>query len=145
MQIMHLPEITIINDCYNANPASMNNALQCLKQISTEKGNRPVFVCGPMNELGAESENLHAELGRKIAQNGVKLLLATGKYANFVADTAKAAGTVAHTFKNTDALCNKLAEFVQPDDIILVKGSRTAKLEKIIVKLKKLLHQTNRN
>lgn len=145
MEIMSLASITVINDCYNANPASMRNALECLRRISDETAARSVFICGPMNELGAESEKLHAELGERIAKSGVKLLLATGCYANVVANTAKAAGTVAHTFKNTDAICNKLAEFVEPDDIILVKGSRRAKLEKIIVKLEKLLHQRTEN
>ena len=147
LEIVSLGEMTIINDCYNANPASMQNALECLERMSGETGKRSVFVCGPMNELGDESENLHAELGEKIAQFGVKLLLATGDWANIVADRAKRFASdaiVVHTFKNSNELCNKLAEFVAHDDIILVKGSRCAKLETITAKLEQVASPPDR-
>jgi len=141
LEIVSVGEMTIINDCYNANPASMQNALECLERISRETGKRSVFVCGRMDELGDESEKLHVELGEKIAQSGVKLLLATGNWANIVADTAKSIASkdiVVHTFENSDELCHKLAEFVAHDDIILVKGSRCAKLETVTAKLRSL-------
>lgn len=141
LEIISLSEMTVINDCYNANPASMQNALECLERISSETGKRSVFVCGQMNELGDESEKLHAELGEKIAQSGVKLLLATGDWANIIAGAAKSIANkdiAIHTFKNSAELCNKLAEFVAHDDIILVKGSRSAKLETVTAKLRSL-------
>ena len=147
LEIVSLGEMTIINDCYNANPASMQNALECLERMSGETGKRSVFVCGPMNELGDESEKLHAELGEKIAQFGVKLLLATGDWANIVADRAKRFASdaiVVHTFKSSSELCNKLAEFVAHDDIILVKGSRCAKLETITAKLEQVASPPDR-
>lgn len=140
LQIQTTGPITIINDCYNANPVSMANALDCLVQIGESRGARKVFICGTMAELGAQSENLHRQLGRLVAKSGVKLLLAAGDFAGTVAD---AAGTSARdenfeafVFKNTNQLCNNVAKFVRPDDIVLVKGSRSAKLEKAVEKLK---------
>ncbi|MBW8036308.1 MAG: UDP-N-acetylmuramoyl-tripeptide--D-alanyl-D-alanine ligase [Planctomycetes bacterium] len=141
LEIVSLGEMTVINDCYNANPASMQNALDCLEKISSETGKRSVFICGQMNELGDESEKLHAELGEKIAQSGVKLLLTTGDWANIAAAAAKGIANkdiAVHTFENPAELCNKLAEFVAHDDIILVKGSRDAKLETVTAKLEQI-------
>ena len=141
LQILSFGEMTVINDCYNANPASMQNAIEYLKQLSSETGKRSVLLCGPMNELGTQSEKLHAELGENIAKSSVELLLAIGDWANIVADNAKRiAGDdiVTHTFKNTTELCNKLEKFVAHDDIVLVKGSRGAKLEAATAKLEQI-------
>jgi UDP-N-acetylmuramoyl-tripeptide--D-alanyl-D-alanine ligase len=140
LQIQKKGPITIINDCYNANPASMANALDCLAQIGESRGARKIFICGTMAELGPQSENLHHQLGKLAAKSGVTLLLAAGDFAETVAEAARANTQdkkfEAFVFKNTDKLCNNVAKFVRPDDIILVKGSRSAKLEKAVKKLK---------
>jgi len=137
LQIQTAGPITIINDCYNANPASMVNALDCLSQVGT--GHRKVFICGPMAELGTQSENLHHELGKVVAKSGVDVLAAAGDFAEVVAESARANSKnedfEIFIFKNTNELCNNLSRFVQCDDIVLVKGSRSAKLEKAVVKL----------
>jgi UDP-N-acetylmuramoyl-tripeptide--D-alanyl-D-alanine ligase len=137
LQIQTVGPITIINDCYNANPVSMANALDCLSQVGA--GHRKVFICGTMAELGKQSENLHQELGRRVAESGVALLLAAGDFADVVAEVAKTSAYdedfKAFVFKSTDELCNNLSRFVQRDDIVLVKGSRSAKLEQAVVKL----------
>ena len=141
LNIITAGHLTIINDCYNANPASMQNALDCLQTIADDHNRRSVFIAGMMGELGDESEKLHTELGEKIAHAGINLLLTVGQYAK---TTAIAANIVSesevdtHIFENTADLCNKLEEFVQPDDIILVKGSRSAKLETVIDKISEL-------
>jgi UDP-N-acetylmuramoyl-tripeptide--D-alanyl-D-alanine ligase len=140
LQIQTSGPITVINDCYNANPASMANALDCLAQIGRSRPGRRVFVCATMAELGERSEELHGQLGRLVVQSGVQLLLAVGEFAQTVADSARGSACSedfeAFVFKNTDELCNNLSKFVQHDDIVLVKGSRSAELEKTVVKLK---------
>lgn len=140
MQIEKTSHITIINDSYNANPASMKNALDCLEKISAQAPNRRVvFICGPMAELGAQSEKHHQILAKDIACRSIQLLLAVDPLAETIADTALANAQndlKALVFDNTKKLCDNLQDLIHKDDIILVKGSRTAKLEKAVDKLK---------
>jgi UDP-N-acetylmuramoyl-tripeptide--D-alanyl-D-alanine ligase len=142
-ELLLLGTLTILNDCYNANPASMKNALEILAGIdSAGRGRkRKVFICGEMAELGRQAEELHAELGTLIAGAKVELVLAVGSLAKIAAEAAKASARdnlQIKCFEDTPSACNKLHEFIQDYDIILVKGSRTASLEKAVEKLKEL-------
>jgi UDP-N-acetylmuramoyl-tripeptide--D-alanyl-D-alanine ligase len=142
---LQIGTLTVLNDCYNANPASMKNALNILTGLravseSTQKG-RLVFICGDMAELGDQAEALHHELGTSIAQANVQLLLVVGKFAEVTAAAARsAAGNLlrAECFEDSLSACNNVQEFIEDYDIILVKGSRTAKLETAVEKLKEL-------
>lgn len=140
LEVFNVGSLTILNDCYNANPASMVNALECLKTFRRDEKGRLVFIAGTMKELGGQSAALHTELGRKAVEEGVELMLCVGAFAE---DTAAGACRVSETlrvetFENTDLLCNNLHKYVQPDDIILVKGSRAAGLEKAAQRLQQL-------
>ena len=150
-ELLQIGTLTVLNDCYNANPASMKNALDILAYLcssqkrSTERSRRRrrlVFICGDMAELGQQSELLHTELGESITKAGVQLLLAVGKFAKITAQAAKkAADSIRHKmqiecFEDALSACNNLQKFVKDYDIILVKGSRTAKLEVVVEKLK---------
>jgi len=140
-EILQAGTLTILNDCYNANPASMKNALEILAGIDPAGRRRLVFICGEMAELGEQAEELHAELGTFIAGAKVELLLAIGKLAKVAAGSAKAHARrdlQIKCFEDTPSACNKLHEFIRDYDIILVKGSRTAKLETAVEKLKEL-------
>jgi len=140
-ELLRAGTLTILNDCYNANPASMRNALGILAGIDPAEQRRLVFICGEMAELGEQSEELHAELGAFIAGAKVELLLAVGKLAKVAAESAKAHARrdlQIKCFEDTPSACNKLHEFIRDYDIILVKGSRTAKLETTVGKLKEL-------
>ena len=141
LEPMNIGSITVLNDCYNANPASMKNALDCLAQLGSTRDKRLVFVCGPMLELGEQAEKLHAELGTAAAKAGVKLLLASGEFGQITTVTAQKStkcNMQAEWFADTAKLCDNIYKFMKPDDIILVKGSRAAKLETIVEKLKEL-------
>jgi UDP-N-acetylmuramoyl-tripeptide--D-alanyl-D-alanine ligase len=140
MEVLNLGCATVICDCYNANPGSMNNALGVLSAMGKD-GGRKVFICGPMRELGAASEELHVELGRRIAAAGVDLLLTAGGMRATVqaAEAGAKAGFRAVSFADTQELANKLREFVKIDDIILVKGSRASGLEAAVEQLKRIL------
>ncbi len=141
---LQIGTLTVLNDCYNANPASMKNALAILAGLrpKAEDGakRRTVFICGHMAELGAQSETLHAELGREVARVGVDLLVTVGEAAKTTLAAAREASkhdlqTVC--FDDTAALCDNLERLVREYDIILVKGSRAARLENVVQELTK--------
>jgi len=140
-ELLQIGTLKVLNDCYNANPASMKNALEILKGMDRAGERRLVFVCGDMAELGHQAEHLHAELGAAIAQAKVRLLLAVGKFAKVTADAAAANAEddlEIKCFGDTISACNNLDDSIKDYDIILVKGSRTAKLETVVEKLKGL-------
>ncbi|MHC4388068.1 MAG: UDP-N-acetylmuramoyl-tripeptide--D-alanyl-D-alanine ligase [Planctomycetota bacterium] len=140
-ELLQIGTLTVLNDSYNANPASMKNALDILARLSSSKQRRSVFICGDMAELGQQSQRLHTELGVFVAQAEVRLLLAVGEFAQVVADIAKSTAKrdlQAECFEDTASVCNNLEKFIKEDDIVLVKGSRTARLETAVEKLKQL-------
>ena len=148
-ELLQIGTLTVLNDCYNANPVSMNNALDILANLDSSENRRLVFICGDMAELGQQAQALHAELGRNIAHAKVKLLLAVGEFAKITTRAAKTddkhrlssrkAGALrTKSFKDTLSACNNLEKFVKDYDILLVKGSRAAGLELVVEKLKEL-------
>ncbi|UCF42927.1 MAG: UDP-N-acetylmuramoyl-tripeptide--D-alanyl-D-alanine ligase [Planctomycetota bacterium] len=140
-EILQIGNLTVLNDCYNANPASVKNALDILVNLGSEKKQRLVFICGDMAELGKHSEKLHAQLADSITKAKVRLLLTVGDLAKVTAETAKThAQYDLHTksFADTVSACNNLHKYVKDYDIVLVKGSRVAKLELAVEKLKEL-------
>jgi len=140
-ELLHIGTLTVLNDCYNANPASMKNALVILSNLKLSE-RRLVFICGDMAELGRQTESLHTELGESIAKARVQLLLAVGKFADITAQAAKkTANSLQHElriecFENATLTCNNLQKFIKDYDIILVKGSHAVKLEVVVEKLK---------
>ncbi|MHC4417124.1 MAG: glutamate ligase domain-containing protein, partial [Planctomycetota bacterium] len=140
-EILHIGTLTVLNDCYNANPASMKNALKILTTIEPTKNRRLVFICADMAELGAQTQKFHAELGASVAQTKIQLLLTVGKFAKITAQTAEAAAQHdlrTKSFEDTLSACNNLKKFIKDYDIVLVKGSRVAKLEMATQKLKEI-------
>ena len=152
-ELLQIGTLTVLNDCYNANPASMKNALDILAGLSSRTkngaqrsvvfgaGRRLVFICGSMAELGQQSHQLHAELGASIAEAKVQLLLAVGEFAQTTTKAAKSSAEYdlqTKCFEDTVSACNNLEKFIKDYDIILVKGSRVARLEIVIEKLKEI-------
>lgn len=140
-QLMRIGSLTVLNDCYNANPASMKNALDIIANLSSVENKRAVFICGDMGELGTQTQQLHTQLGDSIAHANVQLLIAVGDTAKIAAMQAKrAAGNNFHCeyFKDTFSVCNNLENLIKNSDIVLVKGSRVAGLEATVEKLEEL-------
>ncbi len=140
-ELLQIGKLTLLCDCYNANPASMKNALDILAQLGSDKKGRLVFICGDMAELGAQSEKFHTELGILIAKTKVQLLLAVGKFAKVAAEAARRYADYdlqIECFDDVSAVCNRLQKFIKNSDIILVKGSRAAKLENAVEKLNEI-------
>ncbi|MCE5186407.1 MAG: UDP-N-acetylmuramoyl-tripeptide--D-alanyl-D-alanine ligase [Planctomycetaceae bacterium] len=143
LEIQNIGPLTVINDCYNANPASMANALGCLAALADKSNARSVFIAGSMGELGSQSAQLHHQLGQNAASQGVRLLLASGPFAREICAGAQQEKPApnAQAFENTAQLCDNLHKWVLPDDIVLVKGSRSAGLEKAVLKLHELFEK----
>ena len=140
LEIIKIGSANIICDCYNANPASMANAIDCLAAL---KGlAKRVFICGHMGELGSQSKSLHEQLGEKIGSSNIDILLCCGQYSDAVVQKASLCSgnkIQAHAFIDTQTLCDNLHKFVKADDTILIKGSRSARLEMSLEKLKEIL------
>ena len=142
--LQNIGRAAVLNDCYNANPASMVNALDTLSCLALQQHKRPVFVAGSMGELGQASAQLHRQVGLYAARSGVALLLACGPFAAEIAAGAVEGGidpAACKTFQTTPELCNNVHSFVRSDDIILVKGSRSAGLEAAVETLKTLFQK----
>ncbi|MCX5632302.1 MAG: UDP-N-acetylmuramoyl-tripeptide--D-alanyl-D-alanine ligase [Phycisphaerae bacterium] len=139
LEVIEFGSVTVINDCYNANPGSMENALETLSLLAGQRGKRPVFVFGRMGELGAESERLHTELGQRIVHYKIPLVLTTkgdSALAAQMADKNADFNICVKVFDNVAQLADNLHKFIQPDDIILVKASRSEHFEAVVERLK---------
>lgn len=132
-QVLTVGGIRIINDCYNANPASMKAAIDLLLALGA--GGRTVAVLGDMLELGSSAPELHREVGAYLAERGVAQLISCGALGKHVAEGARAAGMAAeHVVHEPDAARAgaALKGMVQDGDVVLVKASRGMKMEQAV-------------
>jgi UDP-N-acetylmuramoyl-tripeptide--D-alanyl-D-alanine ligase len=120
--------VTLINDCYNANPASMNAALAHLAALAGDR--RKVAVLGEMAELGDDAAGYHRDVGEEAVQAGVDEIVAVGPLAAeyLVPGNGVAAATA-------DEAADALRAILRPGDVVLVKGSRSVGLEAVAAKL----------
>lgn len=131
--IHHLSDITLIDDTYNANPDSMKSALKVLAQLP--KKGRKIAVLGDMLELGEVATALHEEVGRVAAQLGVDIVMTVGALAKAIAEGATPA-VHAHIFNSNEEAIACLKELIRPGDAVLVKGSRSMRMEEIAQEVK---------
>jgi UDP-N-acetylmuramoyl-tripeptide--D-alanyl-D-alanine ligase len=129
MEIVRLANgVTVVNDAYNANTASMLAALRALTRLP----GRPIAVLGEMRELSGASAALHRELGRTAAELGVAVLVAVGPEAEHTAAGARAAGggrLEVHVSPDAAAAAEWVGAMWRPGDAVLVKGSRGSDTE----------------
>jgi UDP-N-acetylmuramoyl-tripeptide--D-alanyl-D-alanine ligase len=116
--------VTVIDDCYNANPMSMRAALDDLAATAGE--GRRVAVLGDMLELGPEEARFHAEIGAHAAQRGIELLVAVGERSRATAEAFDGEAQVVADAAQAATLVPKL---VRAGDTVLVKASRGVGLE----------------
>ena len=133
METMRVAGCTVINDAYNANPVSTQAALAALAGFAS--GGRTIAVLGDMLELGDGTEAFHREVGKAAAQLHIDYVFVTGDFADSVRDGAAQAGMRAsalQVFDTLEALAAGLKKMIAPDDVLLLKGSRRMKMERII-------------
>lgn len=138
LEILDAQGIKIINDAYNANPASTKAALQVLKE--TAGTNRMVAVLGNMLELGPRTADGHREVGQTAAKLGVSYLVAVGDLAAGIAAGALSEGMEPEkvfSFDSNEKAAEILKELLREGDVVLVKGSRGMKMEQIVQHLLK--------
>jgi UDP-N-acetylmuramoyl-tripeptide--D-alanyl-D-alanine ligase len=131
LQIKTIRGVQFIDDSYNANPESMRAALATLAELETD--GRRFAVLGEMAELGKESERGHREVGEAAATLKIDELIAIGETAAMIADGAKKAGLEkTRTVSSPAEAAEILAEEGSPNDLVLIKGSRAARTERVL-------------
>jgi UDP-N-acetylmuramoyl-tripeptide--D-alanyl-D-alanine ligase len=129
-------DFTIVDDSYNANPASMESALDTLCAVSGDADR--ILVLGDMLELGAFSEEAHRELGRKAARIDPVLMCITGDHAKWVMQGAGEQGMSADRivlFDDVKTVAQQILAKMRGGEWVLIKGSRGMALEKVVEEL----------
>ena len=127
---------TLINDAYNANPASVLAAADVLADC---KGKRRVMMVGDMLELGDQAESLHVEVGKQLAGKRIDLLIGVGPLGRYIAQGAAETGENARAFESLKELQAAVGDLLQARDTVLIKGSRGTGLERLAAPVESVL------
>ena len=134
MEVTERPDgVTVVNDAYNANPDSVRAALKTLKVMGDEGSRRTVAVLGAMAELGEDAREAHMDLGRFVVRLDVGQLVVVGPEAGGIHAGAVLEGSWGSEsihVPDVDAAVALLREELAPGDVVLVKASRSAGLER---------------
>ncbi len=133
MQSIYCGGVKFINDGYNANPKSMELALESLhlRQLSGKK----IVVLSDMLELGRHSRKYHESIGKLVANYKIDILITYGEHAGWYCEAAKKAGMLKKNvffLKNREEVASLLLKKAEKGDIVFLKGSRLMKTEEIV-------------
>ena len=129
-ELLQAGGLTILNDCYNANPHSFGTAIATAAEL--RKGRRLVFVAGTMRELGDDAEALHLEVAERIVALDPELVAAVGEFVPAFAPHAARLGDRLVSAPDAPAMGLLLAARLAGDEVVVLKGSRGAALERIL-------------
>lgn len=132
-ELIAFPDFVVLNDAYNANPSSMAEAIKALSQL---QGSRKVAMVGDMLELGDFTEEGHRQIGRLLVQEGYGLVYTFGEAAKFIADEVRQGGIEVHPCTSHLEMANSYWDKHQEGDVILLKGSRGLRMERVVEELK---------
>lgn len=135
MDIIKTGRITIINDCYNAAPASVAAALTVLGKYEDKK----IAVLGDIKALGSYSAKAHYDLGAEVVKNGIDVLVTIGEHAHNIAQGAYEHGLDSAnivSFDTVDEALPSLLDIVEDKSVVLIKASRAMALERVCEFLK---------
>jgi UDP-N-acetylmuramoyl-tripeptide--D-alanyl-D-alanine ligase len=142
LEVIKMPNnVSIVNDCYNANPASTMVALEVVRNMAP---GRTIAVLGDMLELGDFSARAHRDVGIRVAGHKYAYLMAIGRFAGDVRQGAIQGGMkdrAIQVFQSHSEVVDALERVIAPNDMILVKGSRGMKMEQITEPLKNRLKE----
>jgi UDP-N-acetylmuramoyl-tripeptide--D-alanyl-D-alanine ligase len=122
--------LTILNDCYNANPQSFRATMATARSL--RGGRRLVFVAGTMRELGSESSALHAQIARELVDLDAELLAAVGEFVDALEPYRARLGPRLVTAADPPALAQMLSDRLEGDEVVVLKASRGVALERIL-------------
>jgi UDP-N-acetylmuramoyl-tripeptide--D-alanyl-D-alanine ligase len=137
-EVMQVGRLTILNDSYNANPQSFRSAIETARSLRGTR--RLVFLAGTMRELGPESVALHAEIARALVELEPDLLGAVGEFVPALAPYAGRLGDRLITADDPVALGEKVSGRLSGDEVVVLKASRGAALERILPALTRQAH-----
>ena len=132
MQILKNNGISVISDCYNANPHSMEMSLKTLSNM--QSSGRKIAVLGDMKELGEHSAEYHKKIGSMLKELSIDYLIAVGSDAHEYCRGAEESGMKPSRikyFEDKKAVADALKFLLRKDDVVLVKASRSMKLEEV--------------
>ena len=129
-EVIQQGQLTIVNDSYNANPASFRTIIEVARNMRS--GRRLVFVAGTMRELGEESDREHHLIAEAIVGLKPDLLAVVGEFVRAVAPWASILGNRLLTAEDAPSLAGKLAERLRGDELVILKASRGVALERIL-------------
>ena len=136
MQLWNVNGIRVLDDSYNANADSMLAALQTLRELPCS--GRRIAVLGDMAELGEKSEDAHLEVGKRVAELGIEQLFAIGKRSNNIAIAARKNGLKnVIEISEAETAAQSLKQFVRSNDLVLIKASRSMRLDRVTDSLRK--------
>ena len=121
-------ELLVIDDCYNANPVSMKASLDVLAQADGRK----IAVLGDMGELGENECEMHYEVGKYAANQGVDVLFCCGTLSEELAKGAQRGHTQVMYFKTLDKMMLALVPYLRNGDTVLVKASHFMEFSKVV-------------
>ena len=140
LKIQRLGSVLVINDAYNANPESMVAALRTAAHFSV-KGRR-VAALGRMGELGDLSEMGHRRVGRAVVECEFDHLVTVGDEARLMAEAANSAGLKStRQAKTHEQAIEALIDYLEPGDLLLVKGSLSSAMERVVAGLEAVKNQ----
>ncbi len=125
---------TLINDSYNSNPAALLSMVETLVDGSGSR--RKIVVAGEMLELGPEARRIHSDTGTAIAWSGIDILIGVRGLASELVEGARSAGLKNADFAaDSETAADILERIIKPGDVILIKGSRGVRTEKVFERL----------
>ena len=128
-QVLHMDNITVINDCYNSNPKALEAMVDALGSMPAK---RRIVVAGEMLELGPAGEQMHRSAGQHIAEKKIDLLVGVRGLAESMVDAARQAGVQAEFLASPETAGEWLARETRDGDVVLLKASRGVKLERAL-------------
>lgn len=126
--------IDLIDESYNASPASMRAAFAVLGTIKPDKGGRRIAVLGEMLELGHDSRRLHAELAAPLVEAGAALVFTLGEEMRALDEALPATRRGGHAASIAE-LREMLRRLLEPGDVVTVKGSHASHLHELVAEL----------
>ena len=132
-EIVTFDDIVVLNDAYNANPSSMAESIKALGQL---EGKRKIAMLGDMLELGEYTEKEHREIGKLLADEGYDIVFTFGEAAAYIAKEAKQYGVTVYRCDSHLDMANEYCDVREKGDVILLKGSRGLRMERVVEELK---------
>jgi UDP-N-acetylmuramoyl-tripeptide--D-alanyl-D-alanine ligase len=127
--------VVVIDDTYNSNPVSVRSSVRVAQELAAARGARLVIVLGEMRELGALSGAEHTQIGSELGEIAPSAVIGVGGEARLLVLAAERKGVLGRFAENCDAAASVLDSLVARGDVVLVKGSRSLGLERLVAGL----------